>query len=327
MSLTNSQYNEIMRSYEQTQYANRDQLLARYEEVYEKIPELRELDQSVSAISVAKARTLLFSEENDLNSYRDKLRELTKKRITLLHAHGYPADYLEPVYSCPDCQDTGYIDNQKCHCFKKAIINLLYSQANLPEILAKENFDTFSLNYYSENFIDKLTRQSASEIIQNALKTCHQFIDNFSVDFQNILFYGHTGVGKTFLSNCIAKELIDHSYSVMYFTAADLFEMCAQNTFYHNSDYENINQHIADCDLLIIDDLGTELVNSFTNSQLFIILNERILQRKSTIISTNLSLDDIKSLYSERTFSRISSHYTMIRLVGDDIRIQKKLMN
>ena len=127
---------------------------------------------------------------------------------------------------------------------------------------------------------------------------------------------------------CIAKELLSGSYSVIYFSASRLFDILAKETFGKKSSVEDdTHTHIYDCDLLIIDDLGSELPNTFTVSQLFTVLNERILRKKSTIISTNLALEDIKSIYSERIFSRISSSYTMLRLTGDDIRIQKKLLN
>lgn len=220
-----------------------------------------------------------------------------------------------------------YIGDHKCHCFKKAVIELLYEQSNIRDILAKENFSACSLDYYSRSHIDPLTGRSSLEAMQTALKVCHEFVDTFSAEFRNILLYGDTGVGKTFLSHCIAKELIDTSFSVVYFTAASLFDLFAQNTFGSRDTHDtDAQEHIYDCDLLIIDDLGTELPNSFTVSQLFICLNERILRRKPTIISTNLALDDIQSIYSERTFSRISSNYTILRLTGDDIRIQKKLL-
>lgn len=187
--------------------------------------------------------------------------------------------------------------------------------------------DRFELDYYSSNFIDRLTGKSSLETMKNNVAVCRQFINNFDAEPGNLLFYGSTGVGKTFLSNCIARELIERAYSVIYFTVAELFEVSARNTFGKDPEAQDVNEYVIDCDLLIIDDLGTELANSFTNSRLFTYLNERILRQKATIISTNLSLDDIKSIYSERIFSRISSNYTMLRFVGDDIRIQKKLMN
>ena len=152
------------------------------------------------------------------------------------------------------------------------------------------------------------------------------FVRNFGSSFENLFFYGDTGVGKTFLSHCIARELIEQSFCVIYFTAFDLFDLFARYTFSSSEEAKDAHANIFDCDLLIIDDLGTELTNSFVSSQLFLCINERILRKKSTIISTNLPLDRFMETYSERTFSRISSNYTIIKLFGNDIRIQKKLL-
>ena len=171
------------------------------------------------------------------------------------------------------------------------------------------------------------TGLSSFDTMQNAVKECRRFIDSFDLSFSNLFFYGDTGVGKTFLSNCVAKELLDTGHSVIYFTAFQLFEIFEKNTFHKTSDEDIIaaHQNIFECDLLIIDDLGTEMLNSFTTSQLFLCLNERILRKKSTIISTNLPLVQVAETYSELIFSRISSHYIILKLFGDDIRIQKKL--
>lgn len=328
MALSNSQYDQLMRTYEQRQLDNEHTLRRHYDEVYSRIPELQKIDDTISSLSVEKARKLLNGDESALFSLHEKLTELSEKKQKLLVSHGYPSDYLELHYSCPDCKDTGYIDTRKCHCLKKAIIELLYTNSNLKEILKKENFSTCSLDYHSSSHIDPLTGRSSREAMQTALRTCHEFIDTFSTEFNNIFLYGDTGVGKTFLSHCIAKELIESSYSVIYFSAAGLFDHLAKNTFGKKEEQDkDAFSHLYNCDLLIIDDLGTELSNAFTISQLFITLNERILRKKATIISTNLSLEDIKSIYSERIFSRISSNYTMLRLTGDDIRIQKKLLN
>lgn len=328
MALSNSQYDQIMRAYEQRQLDNEYRLRERYEKAHSLIPALEELDRSISSLSVRQARKLLDGDDQALSALRDELHSLIHDKRMLLKQHGFAEDYLELWYTCRDCQDTGYIGDKKCHCFRKAVTRLLYEQSNLQEVLNKENFSTFSLDYYSPGHIDPLTGRSSLESVQTALKVCRRFIDTFAEEFQNILLYGDTGVGKTFLSHCIAKELIDTSYSVVYFTAARLFEVFAENTFGRREEQDShAHEHIYDCDLLIIDDLGTELPNSFTVSQLFICLNERILRQKPTIISTNLALEDIQSIYSERTFSRISSHYTILRLTGDDIRIQKKLLN
>ena len=327
MALSNSQYDTIMRAYEQKQLNTRNLMDKRYQTVYEQLPELKTLHQTISSLSVRQARKLLEGDEQALLELREQIQKFSAQGKQLLLSAGFPADYLEPVYECNDCKDTGYINNEKCHCFQKAIIDLLYTQSNMKHILAKENFDTFSFSYYSENHTDPKTGTSSLANMKKAYLTARNFVDNFGSDFANLFLYGDTGVGKTFLSNCIAKELIDKSYSVIYLSAFELFDTFAKSRFQKDDAADQMNEHILDCDLLIIDDLGTELTNSFSVSQFFLCLNERLLRRKSTIISTNLSLESLVNIYSERTFSRITSNYTILKLTGDDIRIKKKLMN
>lgn len=327
MALKNTQHDMIMRSYEQKRLRSQNLLLQRYKEIYETIPEFKELENSISLLSVRQAKKLLDGDEKALDTLHEELDVLIRRKSALLTANGYPADYLEEIYECPLCKDTGYIDNKKCACFKKAAIELLYAQSNLKEILQKENFNTFSLEYYSDCYVDPKTGRTALATIKEALQTCHNFVDCFGEEFNNLFLYGDTGVGKTFLSNCIAKELIDKTYSVIYFTSFELFDIFEKSKFGRDEDAASMNSHIFDCDLLIIDDLGTELPNSFTTSQLFLCLNERLLRKKSTIISTNLALDTFSEYYSQRTFSRITSNYKILKLIGDDIRIKKKLMN
>lgn len=328
MALSNSQYDQLMRTYEQRQLDNEHALRRHYDVAYANVPELQELDDTISSLSIRQARLLLEGDDSALTHLKEEVSLLIAQKAALLKKNGYPEDYLSLHYHCPDCKDTGYIGTNKCHCFKKAIVDLLYTQSNLQEILEKENFSTCRSGFYSCNHIDSLTGRSSKESFQIAYKACREFVDTFSTEFRNILLYGDTGVGKTFLSHCIAKELIEDSHSVIYFSASQLFDYFAKNMFSKKEEQDDdALEHIYDCDLLIVDDLGTELSNSFTISQLFICLNERILRQKSTIISTNLALEDIKSIYSERIFSRISSSYSMLRLTGDDIRIQKKLLN
>lgn len=255
-------------------------------------------------------------------------------------AHGYPEDYLTLQYHCPDCKDTGLIDQStwqdedhillsknKCHCYKQAIVNLLYQQSNMQQAIQQENFSTFSYDYFDKVQIDPAAKRTAYDNMVDVVAACQRFIQNFDTTFENILFFGNAGTGKTFLSNCIAKELLETTHTVIYLTAFQLFDILEKHKFSRNEHPENEEQFqgILDCDLLIIDDLGTELNNSFTSSQLYVCLNERQLSRRSTIISTNLSLDDLSLQYGERTFSRIASGYTLLKLFGTDIRLKKKL--
>jgi DNA replication protein DnaC len=198
-------------------------------------------------------------------------------------------------------------------------------QSNVKEALGRENFATFSYSYYSTEDKDEITGLSSYEMMKSTVRQCRTFIQNFNKEFHNIYLYGSTGVGKTFLTHCITKEILEQGYSVIYLTAFELFDLLSRNTFDKEADVSEECEYILNCDLLVIDDLGTEFTNSFVASQLFLYLNERIIRRKSTIISTNLALNELQNLYSERTFSRIFSNYTIIKLFGEDIRIKKKL--
>ncbi len=324
MPLSNAQYDEIMRGYEARQIKNKHITDVRTRQAYQQAPRLKEIDTAIAETSVRQAKKLLDGDDSALADLKKLLDDYRIERRQLLAGLGCPPDYFTPVYTCPDCKDTGYINGKQCHCFKQAVIDALYAQSNLRTVLERENFSAFSLNYYSKEMRNPATGLSAYETALRAFEECRHFIDTFGQKPNNLFFYGDTGVGKTFLSNCIAKELIDKGYSVIYFTAFQLFDILSKGVFDKDSDAIAAHQNIFDCDLLIVDDLGTELSNVFTTSQLFLCVNERILRQKSTIISTNLNMGQLAEIYSERTLSRISSNYTVLKLFGDDIRIQKR---
>ena len=299
-------------------------MVARYSE----IPRIAEIDKEISEFSITQAKKLIEGDSNAILELKNKLALITAEKAALLDENGFAADYLQPIFECNDCKDTGYLSNgDKCHCFVQASIDLLYTQSNIKDILEEENFNTFKLDYYSSE-TDSKTGISPLENATKAVETAKDFIRKFSYDYQNILLCGNTGTGKTFLANCIAREILENSYSVLYFSSAQLFEQLGKATFAKGSDKNfSIHSDIAECDLLVIDDLGTELTNSFVSTSLFTCLNERHLRKKATIISTNLSLADIKDKYSERISSRISLNYQIIKLFGNDIRIKKRLSN
>ena len=330
MPLTNTQYDEIMRTYEKRQLDRQQLIDARKKELALLDPEFTKIDSRIAKSSVATARLLLSGDTSAQEHLHKKLQHLRQQRTDLLKEYGYPENYLQPEYTCPDCQDTGYINNQRCHCLKQASIDLVYTQSNLRNILQTENFSNFSFAYYpdSKDMIDPATQYTPLEAAHNAVAQCQNFIRSFEKpdDFQNLLIFGNTGIGKTFLSNCVAKELLDQGHSVIYFSAHQLFELLTDQQFGRTSDFSAADyRNIFDCDLLIIDDLGTEAINSMTTSQFFVCLNERILNQKSTLISTNLELTELATYYSERIFSRIFNNFTVLHLFGNDIRIQKKL--
>lgn len=326
MALKNFQYNKILREYDSRQLKNRHDLELRTNEVYKKIPQLQTIDEEIISNSIAVAKLLIMGDDSSLKNLKEVNLDLSMRKIELLCEHGYSKDYISLRYNCTDCKDTGYIGTKKCHCFKQAIVDLVYSQSNMKRAITQENFDTFSFDYYSNQYIDEATKLTPLDNAYKVLNTCHNFIKNFDKNYENILLYGNTGVGKTFLANCIAKELLDSAHTVIYLTAFQLFDILEKNKFGKNNDnYEAENQfdYILSCDLLIIDDLGTELNNTFVTSQLYLCINERHLRQKSTIISTNLSWNDLNTNYSERIFSRITSNYHLLKIVGEDIRLKK----
>lgn len=330
MPLKNDQYNQILREYDNRQFQNKHELDKHIKEAYSAIPQLKQLDDEMISLSAQSGRLALFGNTDSLATLKDKILDIKARQIELLVSHSYPSDYLELKYQCSKCRDTGFIGNEKCNCFKQAIADLIYSGSNMKTVLQHENFSAFSFTYYSDEYIDEATGLSPLSNMQKIVAESKSFIRHFGQRKGNLLFRGNTGVGKTFLANCIAKELLERGYTVIYLTAFRLFDILEKNKFgKEESSYAASNQfeYILDCDLLIIDDLGTELNNSFTTSQLYLILNERLLKQKSTIISTNLSLDMIKNNYSERVYSRIISDYTIRVIIGEDIRLHKAVSN
>lgn len=328
MKLTNSQFDEIMSIYYKRQFQCQNTERMRLDEIHRQIPEYRALEQQISELSLQHAQAKLQRGQNT-GDLEQQIREISKQKEDLLTSHGYSADYLQPVYVCPDCQDTGYIGTAKCHCLEKEIVTYLYSQSNLQQILEKENFAHFSLDFYSDDYTEESTGLTPRENMKNILNTARDFVKNFDTQSDNLLLYGNTGVGKTFLANCIAKELLDQSHTVVYLTSLKLFDILEAYKFDRDMPFDEKNATVAyilDSDLLIIDDLGTELNNGFTSSQLYHCIDTRLNHRHSTIISTNLSFDDLRDDYSERIFSRLTSNYTLLKLTGDDIRLKKAIM-
>lgn len=340
MGITNSQYDALMRVYEKRRIDNHHVEEARREKAYEMIPELGQLDKAVASLSVQTLKSSLASGDGSAQSmsasFRAHLKEAAggmlpqERRALLLREHGFPENYLDSVYTCPDCRDTGWIGGKHCHCLEKEIISLFYTQSGLSGILQKENFDTFDLSYYRKDLMDEKTGKSSYEIMSGALGTCRTFAQQFQrgAEKNSLLLTGAAGRGKTFLTHCIAKELIDKGHSVIYYSAGELFDLIAKNRFgraQEEDDQMPDDLYLSGCDLLIIDDLGTELTNSFVGTALFQLLNTRILRGRGIVISTNLSPSEIGKVYSDRISSRIMENFILVRVFGEDIRILKRI--
>lgn len=322
MALENIQYDTIMREYDRRQRRNRRLQEERRAQAYRLIPRLKEIQNAIASLSAGRIHALLGRHTNmeDTGAFQNKLEALSRERANLLTKNGFPADYLEMPCQCPICQDTGYTSEGKCACFQKLASDLFCQQYGLDSILEKENFELFSFSCYSDKITDKSTGKTPREHARIAVEMAWEFIGQFGQAAQSLFIYGDTGVGKTFLSHCIAREILKKAYGVLYFPAYDFFSLLAAETFGQESPGSDLLGYVLNCDLLILDDLGTELTNSFVSSRLFQVVNERILRKKSTVISTNLAIETFPDLYSTRTFSRIIQNYKFINLIGEDIR-------
>jgi DNA replication protein DnaC len=260
MALKNDQYNQILREYDYLQYQNKHDLDRRLNEAYQTVPGLKDLEEEMISLSAQSGRLALKGDDSALSELKAKILDLKSIQIELLVANGYPADYLEMHYKCSKCKDTGFIGNEKCNCLKQAIADLIYDASNIKSVLEHENFSTFSFAYYSDDYVDEALGLSPLTNMQKVVAGCKNFIRHFDKTHENLLLLGNTGVGKTFLANCIAKELLDHGNTVIYLTAFRLFDILEKNKFGKDeeSSYIASNQfdYILDCDLLIIDDLG-----------------------------------------------------------------------
>ncbi len=320
MALTNEQYNTLMRQYSARQAQNNRQVTHRKEELYNKLPQLAQLDDLHAQYTMQQLEFLLEGQTAEAEEMRAKVRSVSSQKEQLIQNAGFPSNYLEPTYTCSHCKDTGFINNQRCRCFIQASIKLIYSQSHIENTLCNKSFDDFDLSLYSKEPLSPTDSWSPFDYAKDSFDKCQKFVQNFDTTGGNLLLSGNTGIGKTFLSSCVAKAMLDSNHSVVYFTATQFFNIFDFNNKGQAADNER--EQVSNCELLIIDDLGTELSTAFTNAQLFACLNDRLLNGKSTLISTNLSVFEIRDRYSERVSSRILQSYTPCPLYGEDIRIK-----
>lgn len=326
MPLTNRQYQALISEYKNrlaTETLERDQ---RVRVIYDAVPALTDLDDKLSEIRSSLFAKIIDGDNDALSTVSKAMEEHSIAKSKLIRSAGFDPSDMDIHYTCPDCKDTGYIaGNEKCHCFKQSIIKLIFSHSNLNErVLKEECFDNFNFVFYSDEHKDSQTGETDLSQAKLAYDTSIQFCDKFGQNFSNIVFCGQPGVGKTFLSNCIAGRLLSEGHTVIYMGAHTLFDQLSKMTFDKDEDSARDYSDIEQCDLLIIDDLGTELTNKFTVNSLFQIVDTRIQLQKSTIISTNLSPIQIFDTYHERIFSRIKSNYTFLKLSGDDNRQKRR---
>ena len=284
-------------------------------------PELKELNDSILSVGFR-----IFDAASDGSARgKQKLAEIEREydenivyRREFLKTYGYPEDYLDVKFECENCHDEGYDnDGKMCACMKKALAQATYESSGIGKLIKKQSFDNFELKYYKPG--------EERDNIEFILKQCRGYAENFGRDTsENLLFIGTTGLGKTHLSTSIAKNVIDKGFDVVYDTACNIFDDFEREKFGRKNDTdESACERYFECDLLIIDDLGTELSTQFTVSTLYNLINRRINSEKPMIINTNLGQKELYGRYAERITSRMFGEFSVMLLRGSDIRAQK----
>ena len=322
-------FREILREIENDKMMAQRKQRARKQTLDTRLPRVAEIENELSGIGITLAQMILSKDNDELRKKQlsEKTTALIAEKEQLLYENGYDESYFTDMYKCKKCQDTGFVESAQCACLKQRVIARYFEMSNLGSVLDRENFDAFSIEYYSEA-TDPRFGVSPRKNMERIWEACLSFEKNFGKTFQNLFFYGETGLGKTFLSSCIAKELLARGFTVLYTTAAQLFRHVEDARFAKDKAASAQLLKIAyEADLLIIDDLGTEFITTITVSELFSFINTRMLTKRPTIISTNLSPQDLEEAYIDRITSRIFGEYTILRFIGDDIRIAKKRAN
>ena len=283
--------------------------------LYTEIPQLAEMDREISSVGVRVFRRALEGGEieADVMRMKEEHNALRTKRGALLQAHGYPADYTDIHYHCAECGDTGFVNTKMCSCMRRELALASYEDSGIGHLMQTQSFSSFSMDYY--------TGQDRENMAVNARTLC-----DFARDFarrreENYLLIGATGLGKTHLSTAVAREVIDRGFHVVYDTAQGMFSAFEAARFGRGSNTDE--ERYLQCDLLILDDLGTEMTNNFTLSCLYNVINTRLSNRRATIASTNLNGQELRQRYADRITSRLFGEFRILQFAGKDIRAQK----
>lgn len=330
-------YNVVKKRFDLKRQKKIEEANVRKENIFKKYPRLRELEDDKNLMAIRTTQNILRSDnikkQIEQENLEIKLKNIDLKIKKELNKDKINLKEFEPDFDCKECNDTGIIFKEDgktnyCACFLQQIIDETYKQTNMLKI-NEENFDTFDIGYYSDTSnkekygMDKSPRKNIEQIRKIAI----EFADNIDDKEQkNLLFTGNTGLGKTFLTNAIAKRVIDSAKSVIYQTAPVFMDKLMEYKFSPDISGTNKDQYnkIFDVDLLIIDDLGTETMTNNKYTELFNIINTRLLKNKKIIISTNLTLNQLLEKYDERVISRLIGEFKVCKFIGDDIRLKKK---
>ena len=288
-------------------------------EIHARIPEIRDIDNTLSRTGLDIMAAIQHGKDTEaaIKEIEKRNNDLIVRRCEALRAYGYDSDYTDIHYDCQLCGDTGFVDTKMCDCMKKALVKAGFESSGLGNLIGSQRFDNFELGYYPAEKV---------AVVKSSVEELKAFAESFDSDtYKNFIMLGTTGLGKTHLSTAVAESVIKRGYSVVYVSAVSMIRDFSNSIQWgRDNEIADVSKYY-DCDLLIIDDLGTEVTNRLTQSYFYEVVNERINARKCTIINTNLTVAEIKESYSDRVFSRVLGEYVLLPFEGVDIRKQKSL--
>lgn len=311
---------------EQEQAAHEKEYAMRIETAYQQQPRLKELDFELRRVAMQAVNASFQrgdSPQQTISELKEASLELQREREWLLDAAGYEDGWLDETPLCPHCNDRGYRDGKMCACLKKHCVAAQQETLAAAFVDGGKTFADFRLEFYPDT-VDLELGASPRRIMRTTLQNCVQYAKSFTPHSESLLFSGATGLGKTLLSACIARQVADRGCSVSYTTALDLFadyEAAKFGSF--GGDARAVTKKYTDCDLLIIDDLGTELTTQFTVSCLYAVIDSRLRLQKPTIVSTNLTPELLEARYSPQIASRLRGAFRLVQFLGSDIRMMK----
>lgn len=335
--MDNSLLKQVLHEYEEKRTRAILEADNRKKELLKVNPRLVEIDKELSSLSIQTSKSILLAPQNEKNALladlKKKTSSLIKEKNTFIKNLSKQNNYLNPHFECKMCKDTGYVQKENalvmCSCLKQRIFDIAYNKSNMGN-LERENFSNFNIRIFSdkpdkEKYKSELSPRENISIIKEKVEN---FINNFDdPEEKNLIFTGNTGVGKTFLTNCIANEVLKLGKTVLYQTAPVMFDEINDAKFGRETSRFDLYENILNVDLLIIDDLGTEKITDTKITELFTIINTRLLNQNhkitKTIISTNLNVDELFKTYTTRIGSRLAGNYRFLRFFGDDLRFKK----
>ncbi|MBR2328049.1 MAG: ATP-binding protein [Clostridia bacterium] len=317
-------YKAVLAKYEARRIRRERELEENRKKAITSVPQIETIDAELASLASAAVLKAMSSEtekakKKAIKEFKERSVELQAQKIELLVTGGFSTDFLDEKFQCKKCQDKGFIGTKMCDCFRKELNRECYGRTKLASIIDDCTFKSFDLSFYDDEPIAEYGR-SAKENMKRVYDYCREYAASFTTASPNLLLTGQPGLGKTFLSSAIAREVIDRGFYVLYESCQNIL------TRMENAKFKNLNDDFSDllsCELLIIDDLGAEFKTQFSESCIYNIINSRIISKLPTVISTNLTPDEISESYHERIGSRILGEYTTVMFLGTDVRLQK----